>query len=91
MIVFNNCFSSTQAKIIVDKVEATIGMNASIGDEAAIIFSSQLYSAIGFGMSLEKAFGQARARLMAEVTLEENTPQLYVKDGFEAKDIILVK
>lgn len=91
MIVFNNCFSSIQAEMIVDKVEATIGMNTSIGDEAAIIFSSQLYSAIGFGLSLEKAFGQAKARLMAEGTAEENTPQLYVKDGFESKDIILVK
>lgn len=91
MIVFNNCFSSIQAEMIVDKVEAAIGMNTSIGDEAAIIFSSQLYSTIGFGLSLEKAFGQAKARLMAEGTEEANTPQLYIKDGFEAKDIVLVK
>ncbi|MGN1298280.1 MAG: CHAT domain-containing protein [Clostridia bacterium] len=91
MIVFNNCFSSIQAQMIVDKVEAAIGMNTSIGDETAIIFSSQLYSAIGFGVSLEKAFGQAKARLMAEGTYEENTPQLYVKEGFEPKDIVLVK
>ena len=91
MIVFNNCFSSTQAEMIVGKVEATIGMNKSIEDESAIIFSSQLYSAIGFGVSLEKAFGQAKARLMAEGTDEENTPQLYVKEGFEAKDIVFVK
>ncbi len=91
MIVFNNCFSSTQAEMIVDKVEATIGMNTTIGDEAAIIFSSQLYSAIGFGLSLEKAFGQAKARLMAEGTAEEKTPHIYVKEGFEPKDIILVK
>lgn len=91
MIVFNNCFSSTQAEMIVGKVEATIGMNRSIEDESAIIFSSQLYSAIGFGVSLEKAFGQAKARLMAEGTDEENTPQLFVKEGFEAKDIVFVK
>lgn len=91
MIVFNNCFSSTQAEMIVNKVEATIGMNKSIEDESAIIFSSQLYSAIGFGVSLEKAFGQAKARLMAEGTDEENTPQLYVKEGFESKDIVFVK
>lgn len=91
MIVFNNCFSSNQAEIIVKKVEATIGMNQSIKDETAILFSSQLYSAIGFGLSLEKAFGQARARLIAENTNEENIPELYVKDGIEAKDIIFVK
>lgn len=91
MLVFNNCFSSSQAKMIVDKVEATIGMNTSIGDESAILFSSQLYSSIGFGLSLEKAFGQAKARLMLENTNEENTPEIFVKDGFQAKDIIFVK
>lgn len=91
MLVFNNCFSSSQAEMIVDKVEATIGMNTSIGDESAILFSSQLYSSIGFGLSLEKAFGQAKARLMLEDTNEENTPEIFVKDGFQAKDIIFVK
>ena len=91
MLVFNNCFSASQAEMIVDKVEATIGMNTSIGDNSAILFSSQLYSAIGFGLSLEKAFGQAKARLMLEDTNEENTPEIFVKDGFKAEDIIFVK
>lgn len=91
MLVFNNCFSSIQAEMIVDKVEATIGMNTTIGDNSAIIFASQLYSAIGFGQSLDKAFLQAKAMLMLENTQEQNTPKLFVKEGFEAKDIIFVK
>lgn len=91
MIVFNNCFSSIQAKMIVDKVEATIGMNTTIGDDSAILFASQLYSAIGFGQSLDKAYSQAKAMLMLEDTKEENTPELFVKEGFEAKDIVFVK
>ncbi len=91
MLVFNNCFSSIQAETIVDKVEATIGMNTTIGDNSAIIFASQLYSAIGFGQSLDKAYAQAKAMLMLEDTKEQNTPELFVKEGFEAKDIIFVK
>lgn len=91
MLVFNNCFSSIQAQMIVDKVEATIGMNTTIGDNSAIIFSSQLYSAIGFGQPLDKAYAQAKAMLMLENTHEQNTPELFVKEGFEAKDIIIVK
>lgn len=91
MIVFNNCFSSIQAKMIVDRVEATIGMNTAIGDNSAIIFASQLYSAIGFGLSLDKAFAQAKAMLMLEDTKEEKTPELFIKEGFEAKDIVFVK
>ena len=76
---------------IVDKVEATIGMNTTIGDDSAIIFASQLYSAIGFGQPLDKAYAQAKAMLMLENTKEQNTPELFVKEGFEAKDIIFVK
>ena len=91
MLVFNNCFSSIQAEMIVDKVEATIGMNTTIGDDSAIIFASQLYSAIGFGQPLDKAYAQAKAMLMLENTKEQNTPELFVKEGFEAKDIIFVK
>mgnify|MGYP001660434077 CR=1 FL=1 len=34
-------------------------MNNPIGDQVAIVFASQLYSSIGFGSSLEKAFQQA--------------------------------
>lgn len=91
MLVFNNCFSSIQAETIVDKVEATIGMNTTIGDNSAIIFASQLYSAIGFGQPLDIAYAQAKAMLMLEDTKEQNTPELFVKEGFEAKDIIFVK
>ena len=91
LIVFNNCFSSTQAKLIVNSVEATIGMNKTIGDNAAITFASQLYSAIGFGLSIDVAFKQARAQLILEGINEQDTPELYVKDEINAGDIILVK
>lgn len=45
-------------------------MNNSIGDEAAIVFASQLYSSIGFGLSLEKAFQQA----IVSLKLYTNSP-----------------
>ena len=65
-------------------------MNNSIGDQAAITFASQLYSSIGFGLSLEKAFQQAILSLKLYEIPEEHTPQLYLSDGIEAKDIYLV-
>ena len=91
LIVFNNCFSSLFAECVVDSVEATIGMNNSISDEAAIIFSSQLYSAIGFGNSLEKSFNQAKARLLLEGIKEDRTPELFVNENFNSSDIYIVK
>ena len=91
LMFFNACFSSTQAQSIVEHVDAAIGMNTSIGDEAALVFASQFYSSIGFGKSIKSAFDQAKAALMLEGIPEETTPELYVRDSLNAEDIVLVK
>ena len=90
LVVLNNCFSSIISEKIIDNIEASIGMNNSLGDEVAIVFASQLYSSIGFGLSLEKAFQQAIVSLKLYEIPEEQIPQLYVLEGIEAKDIYLV-
>lgn len=91
LVFFNTCFSFGQAEAIVGHIEAAIGMTISIGDEAACVFAAQFYSAIGFGLSLDKAFKQAKAALLLESIAEENTPELYVKDGLNAEDIYIVR
>lgn len=91
LVFFNTCYSRNQAEAISQFADATIGMNTSIGDEAARVFSSQFYSSIGFGHSVAKAFQQAKALLMMEGIKEENTPELFIKDGLNADEIILVK
>lgn len=90
LVVFNACFSEVQAQSVVSYVDAAIGMSTSIGDEAACVFASQLYSAIGFGHSLQTSFRQAIAQLMLEDIDEENTPKLYVKDGLDPDNIVFV-
>lgn len=90
LVVFNACFSEVQAQSVVSYVDAAIGMSTSIGDEAACVFASQLYSAIGFGHSLQTSFRQAIAQLMLEDIDEENTPKLYVKDGLDSDNIVFV-
>ena len=91
LVFFNICFSDEQAKAVVKHVESAIGMNTSIGDYAARVFSAQFYSGISFGLSLEKAFNQAKSALMLEGIPEENTPKLYVKAGLSADNIIIVR
>ena len=91
LVVFNNCFSSFFAESVSEIVEASIGMNDTISDEAAIIFASQLYSAIGFGNSLEKAFNQAKSRLLLEGINEDLAPELYVNEKFKSSNIYIVK
>ena len=56
LVVFNACFSETQARSVVNHIEAAIGMSDAIGDDTASIFAAQLYSSIGFGHSLQTSF-----------------------------------
>jgi hypothetical protein len=90
LVFFNTCNSHGQAEAVVEHIEAAIGMNTSIGDEAARVFSSNFYSSIGFGHSVRKAFDQARAALMLEGIPEHDTPALFVHAGLNAADLILV-
>ena len=91
LVVFNACCSEPQAESVVEHIDSAIGMSTSIGDEAACVFASQLYSSIGFGRSLQTSFNQALAQLMLEGIPEDSTPSLYVKDSVDANDITLVQ
>ncbi|MDL2293561.1 CHAT domain-containing protein [Ruminococcaceae bacterium OttesenSCG-928-D13] len=91
MIFFNTCFSYEQAQAVVTHVDAAIGMLDSVGDKAAQVFAAQFYSAIGFGLPLQKAFDQAKSALLLEGIPEDNTPYLYVKDGLDASEVYLVR
>lgn len=90
-VFLNACHSRSTALAAVEYVEAAIGMNDEIGDEAAAVFSAQFYSAIGFGKNIKVAFEQAKAALMLESIPEENIPELFVKDGFSPEEIIIVR
>lgn len=91
LVFFNTCYSRNQAEAVVGHVPSAIGMNTSIGDDAARVFAAQFYSAIGFGHSVGRAFAQAKAALMLEGIREEDTPELFMADGVEADDLVLVK
>ncbi|QDR81791.1 CHAT domain-containing protein [Sporomusa termitida] len=88
---FNVCFSDDEAAAVVKYVEAAIGMKTQISDEAARVFAAQFYSALGFGKSLQNAFEQAKAALMLSGIPEQNTPLLYVKEGLDPAQLVLVK
>lgn len=91
LVFFNTCFSKNQAEAVIKHVEAAIGMKTSISDTAARIFASQFYSAIGFGLSVKKAFNQAKALIMMEGIPEENTPELFIQDHINPDELIIVR
>lgn len=91
LVFFNTCYSRGQAEAVVEHVSAAIGMNTSIGDVAARVFSAQFYSAIGFGLSIGRAFQQAKAALMLEGIPEDDTPELFIADGLSGDALVLVR
>jgi hypothetical protein len=91
LVFFNTCYSFSQAQAVTKHVESAIGMNTEIGDEVARVFSSQFYSALSFGLSVQIAFEQARALVMMDGLAEENTPELFVQEGLNTNDIIIIR
>ncbi|HVB26152.1 MAG TPA: hypothetical protein VNG51_29705 [Ktedonobacteraceae bacterium] len=90
VVMLNACYSYMQATAITEVVDCAIGMNAAIGDRAAIIFSSTFYQAIGFERSVQEAFDQGIAALMLEGISEEHIPKLHVKRGVNPSSIIIL-
>ncbi|MNU64048.1 CHAT domain protein [compost metagenome] len=91
LVFFNTCFSFNQAQGCLHHVPATIGMNRDVGDLPARVFSAQFYSAIGFGLSITKAFEQAKALVAMETPGEESIPELYVQEGLTEEMLTLVR
>ncbi|MBX3418009.1 MAG: CHAT domain-containing protein [Pirellulaceae bacterium] len=87
LIVFNACFSNHQAATVVDEVDAAIGMNDAILDDAAIEFAREFYHRIFCGFDLQNAFDSAKASLALNNTGQESLPELYSKNGINAEDI----
>ncbi|MGB5687285.1 MAG: pentapeptide repeat-containing protein, partial [Candidatus Electrothrix sp.] len=91
VVLLNACFSQSQAKAITSTIDCAIGMNKEIGDNAAIIFAASFYRAVGFGKSVQDAFDLGKTALMLEGIPEENTPELVLRDGVDASEIILIQ
>jgi len=91
VVLFNTCYSRNQAQAVAQHVDVAIGMGTAVGDEVARVFAAQFYSAIGFGLSVERAFAQGLVALSVEGIPEEDTPELFVREGVSADDIVLVR
>ena len=91
LVIFNACFSHTQAGEVTQHVDVAIGMKSAIGDYAARIFSAQFYAGIGFGCSVKQAFDQGIAALLLEGIPEDGIPELFEREGADSENIILVR
>ncbi len=90
LMVLNSCRSSTQAELALDYIDAAIGMDLPVADEAAKIFAGQFYNSLGFGNSLQRAFDEACFQVQAELGQLSGAPILQVGDGLDVNDLVLV-
>ncbi|WP_020096455.1 CHAT domain-containing protein [Methylobacterium sp. 285MFTsu5.1] len=62
-VVLNCCFSDSISKEVLPHVEAVIGCDESIDDDAAIMFTRAFYRGLSHGVSFQRAFNLARNEL----------------------------
>jgi lysophospholipase L1-like esterase len=78
-VLLNACYSEIQAKAISEHIPYVIGMQRSIGDEAAIAFSATFYQALGSGLTIVDAYELAVAGMGLEDNNQASTPVLLKK------------
>ena len=76
VVVFNSCYSESQAKVIGRYVPYVVGTANAIKDETAIAFASGFYFGLAVGLTVEKAYATGRM-------------QAVIKD-IKAKDLIVL-
>jgi CHAT domain-containing protein len=93
LVVLNACLSADQAKAIAGTIDGmVVGMSNKVSETAAIEFARGLYRALGDPMvDLQSAFELARNQVaLAGLVSEEQTPQRFIRDGFDPQNAFLV-
>ena len=75
-VILNACYSAKQADVIAKYVDFVVGMDKSIGDDAAIAFSIGFYQALGAGRPFIDAYHFGVAQIQLQGIPEHLTPKL---------------
>jgi hypothetical protein len=90
LVHFNSCNSAAQAELAVRRVELAIGMDATVEDEVAQVFAGQFYNSLGFGLSVQTAFDQAKWQVEVECGRAQEIPRLFHAEDVEPNVVVLV-
>lgn len=75
-VLLNACYSKQQASAIATHIDYVVGVNPSLGDEAAIRYSVAFYDALGAGMGYDVAHDFGRNAIALTSIPEGLTPVL---------------
>jgi hypothetical protein len=86
LVLLNACFTKTQARLISDVVDYSIGTARPIGDKVSVAFAGAFYRALGFGKSIREAFISANAELALTKMPRSRGIKLFVRNGINVED-----
>jgi CHAT domain/Effector-associated domain 10 len=75
-VILNACYSEVQASAIAQHIPYVIGMNAAIGDKAAIQFAIGFYDALGAGWTYADAYHMGCNAIALEGIAQASIPVL---------------
>jgi WD40 repeat protein len=89
LVVLNACYSDVQADALLTHIDCVVGMSGSIRDEAARSFAIGFYGGLGERESVAAAYKQGRAAISLEGLPDSERPQLKVRAGADATQLVL--
>jgi nucleoside phosphorylase len=89
LVILNACYSEVQADALLAHVDCVVGMSGSIHDDAARSFAIGFYGGLGERESIAAAYKQGRAAISLEGLHDGELPQLRVRAGVDAGQLVL--
>jgi hypothetical protein len=89
LVVLSACYSDVQAEALRAHVDCVVGMSGSIAHETARNFAIGFYGGLAERESIAAAFRQGCAAITLEGLRDSDRPQLRVRDGVDASQLVL--
>jgi hypothetical protein len=89
LVVLSACYSEAQAEALLAHVACVVGMGGSIHHDAARSFAIGFYGGLGERESVAAAYKQGRAAISLEGLRDSDRPQLKIRAGVDAGQLVL--
>jgi len=90
-VILNACYSKEQADEIIKYIDCAIGINNTITDDIATIFSIIFYITLAKGRSIKEAYSRGILQLKYEKKNAEDTIKLMHRKKLNCSDIIPIR
>jgi hypothetical protein len=89
VVVLDACHSATQAEALLAHVDCIVSMGGTVRDDAARSFAIGFYGGLGERESIAAAYEQGCAAISLEGLPDADRPQLAVRNGVDAEQLVL--